>query len=251
MATSEHAKLLPALSAATVADIEGLNPDTAGFCRPECCSDELPADLAGSFGNLKLHVLVGTNVPPTQWDKHAHGIAGYGGVTQKMKGATDAKVTLYYSPDAEAAPQLVFQGGKGPDAGLGMVEYTGVPNGELPFDAKGAIAADRSDERFVFVCAHRVRDERCGYCGPVLVDLLRKALAARHPGVKVHVLPCSHVGGHVYAGNVLVYSKHGGRCFGLIKPEHVDVVADYTAQHTSTSAIPPELAARARGSMTA
>ena len=244
-----HASIAARLTEATLADIEGLNPESAGFCRPGCCDPDLPADLPSSFGPLDLHLMIGTPLPPTQWDKLATGISGYGGVNAKLKGEKNAKATLYYRPGGDVAapaPMLCF---RGTETGVTATEFTGVAEGELPFDAKGAVEVDRSEERFVFVCSHKVRDERCGYCGPVIVDLMRQAVAARYGDkAPIRIFPCSHVGGHAYAGNVLVYSKHGGRCFGCVTPENIDELVDYVAVHKDAK-VPKELRARLRGTM--
>jgi hypothetical protein len=84
----------------------------------------------------------------------------------------------------------------------------------------------------VFVCAHARRDKRCGVCGPALVDALRAEAAAAAaapassaPVPPVAVYPCSHVGGHAYAGNVLVFDRAAGvprgNWFGYVTPDDV------------------------------
>ena len=68
----------------------------------------------------------------------------------------------------------------------------------------------------VFVCTHASRDARCGVCGPALVDAFRAAVAADSAfRGRVEVSGCSHVGGHKYAGNVLVFAPRGGVFSGL------------------------------------
>ncbi len=42
---------------------------------------------------------------------------------------------------------------------------------------------------------------------------------------KIHVARCSHVGGHVHAGNVAVVSKDGGVMFGCVTPADVPLLA--------------------------
>ena len=70
--------------------------------------------------------------------------------------------------------------------------------------------------RHVFVCVHAARDERCGRCGPPLLMAVRDAVAAA--GLKdVTVRATSHVGGHKYAGNVLVYPE--GVWYGYVRPD--------------------------------
>jgi hypothetical protein len=239
-----HAAIVSRVSAAALADIEGLNPDTAGFCRPDCCGD-LPADLKGSFKDVKLHMFLGSAIPAAKWDRITATVPGAATLSAKVKADKGCTSTVYYTPTAdEAAPPLLsFR----PTAeAVEIMEYSGVPAGDLPQEAKGTIAVERPHDRYVFVCAHRERDDRCGYCGPILVDLMKARLAHKYKDAPVHVFPCSHVGGHVYAGNVIVYSRYGGRCFGRITPEQVDSLVDYIAIHKDAR-VPKQLQDFLRG----
>ncbi|KAK2078223.1 hypothetical protein QBZ16_004092 [Prototheca wickerhamii] len=56
------------------------------------------------------------------------------------------------------------------------------------------------------VCCHNKRDERCGVLGPQLAQWLAELLRRRGLGAgAASVLQISHIGGHKYAGNVIVY----------------------------------------------
>jgi (2Fe-2S) ferredoxin len=57
----------------------------------------------------------------------------------------------------------------------------------------------------IFVCVHGARDARCGECGPPLVEEFISGLEARGYADQVVVRRSSHVGGHKYAGNALIY----------------------------------------------
>ncbi|MFN2383857.1 MAG: sucrase/ferredoxin-like family protein [Gemmatimonadota bacterium] len=65
----------------------------------------------------------------------------------------------------------------------------------------------------VFVCIHGARDERCGKCGPPLLAAFRDAVGEAGD---VTVRATSHVGGHKYAANVLVYPA--GAWYGYATP---------------------------------
>lgn len=240
-----HASLVARVGAQVLKDIEGLNPDKNGFCRAECC-DPLPPKLAGSFEPLKGHVFLSTDAAPPSWSSKGDNIPGYSELTAKLKEQVDFKVTAFHRPGPDTV-NLFF---KYDDVLRTVVttEFSCVAPGELPWLSKGAVACDRTDEIFVFVCSHRVRDERCGYCGPVLVDLLRATLEKRlGKDAPVYVHPCSHVGGHVYAGNVLVYTKHGGVCFGCFCPSDVDTLV--AAIESKNAIVPEALVPKIRGSM--
>lgn len=70
----------------------------------------------------------------------------------------------------------------------------------------GAGLKDRMTGSHIFVCAHGSRDVRCGVCGPALIEKLNEEIELRGLKNQISVLACSHVGGHKYAGNVIIYS---------------------------------------------
>ena len=116
-------------------------------------------------------------------------------------------------------------------------------------------------ELIAFVCAHAQRDARCGERGPPLLREIRRwaaaqsssaaasAGAAGSPRIRVRAYPCSHIGGHEFAGNVLLFgwSKCSGASasaaaaaaaaapatpfvvndwFGLVSPSSVPTLLD-------------------------
>ncbi|KAH9607184.1 hypothetical protein KSS87_021250 [Heliosperma pusillum] len=58
---------------------------------------------------------------------------------------------------------------------------------------------------YIFVCCHGSRDRRCGVCGPPLVARFKDEVELHGLQGKVSISPCSHVGGHKYAGNVIIF----------------------------------------------
>ena len=58
----------------------------------------------------------------------------------------------------------------------------------------------------VYVCAHGSRDVRCGTCGPVLIKNFNEEIELRGLKDQISVTACSHMGGHKYAGNIIIYS---------------------------------------------
>ncbi|KAI3768797.1 hypothetical protein L2E82_19631 [Cichorium intybus] len=86
---------------------------------------------------------------------------------------------------------------------------------------------------YVFVCAHNSRDKRCGVCGPALIEKFNEEIEPRGLKDQVFVSACSHVGGHKYAGNLIIYSavedgKVSGHWYGYVTP---DDVAELLDQH--------------------
>ncbi|KAL5725962.1 hypothetical protein ACHQM5_009041 [Ranunculus cassubicifolius] len=84
---------------------------------------------------------------------------------------------------------------------------------------------------YVFVCSHGSRDRRCGVCGPALVSRFREEIDVRGLQGQVSVSPCSHIGGHKYAGNVIIFSRNAdkqvtGHWYGYVTPEDVPVLLE-------------------------
>lgn len=75
----------------------------------------------------------------------------------------------------------------------------------------------QDDETHVYVCTHGARDCRCGVAGTAVYQALKDEVrsheattikAGKDAPKKVKVYPISHVGGHAWAANALVY-PHG------------------------------------------
>ncbi|KAL4424972.1 hypothetical protein ABPG77_002857 [Micractinium sp. CCAP 211/92] len=73
----------------------------------------------------------------------------------------------------------------------------------------------------LFVCCHAARDARCGAAGPPLAAALQRLTRERGLAQHVQVFQTSHIGGHKYAGNVVVY--------GAMHPCDGDVFGGVTA----------------------
>ncbi|XP_010252804.1 PREDICTED: uncharacterized protein LOC104594278 [Nelumbo nucifera] len=85
---------------------------------------------------------------------------------------------------------------------------------------------------YVFVCCHGSRDRRCGVCGPALVTRFKEEIDARGLQGQVSVSPCSHIGGHKYAGNVIIFGpnmngKVMGHWYGYVTPDDVTVLLEH------------------------
>ncbi|KAL3619105.1 hypothetical protein CASFOL_036675 [Castilleja foliolosa] len=61
---------------------------------------------------------------------------------------------------------------------------------------------------YVFVCAHNNRDRRCGVCGPILIEKFKELIGSKDLQNQILVAACSHIGGHKYAGNVIIFSAN-------------------------------------------
>lgn len=60
----------------------------------------------------------------------------------------------------------------------------------------------------ILVCCHQARDNRCGRAGPQVIEEVEDQLASRGSAHStIAVLPTSHIGGHKFAGVLVVYPQ--------------------------------------------
>ncbi|KAF2710687.1 hypothetical protein K504DRAFT_480820 [Pleomassaria siparia CBS 279.74] len=85
----------------------------------------------------------------------------------------------------------------------------------------------------ILICGHGGRDERCGILGPLLQGEFKNALKGK--GIDAHVGTISHIGGHKFAGNVIIYLPPSwsqlsgtGLWYGRVGPEQVDGIIEET-----------------------
>ncbi|OLL22891.1 Actin patches distal protein 1 [Neolecta irregularis DAH-3] len=93
----------------------------------------------------------------------------------------------------------------------------------------------------VLICSHKKRDRRCGIAGPILQQEFRKYLREKNllrnwdedETDSVGVFLCSHIGGHKFAGNVVIYRRNEGECIwlGRVEPCHVPHIVSETIEH--------------------
>ncbi|CAG8030342.1 unnamed protein product [Penicillium salamii] len=90
----------------------------------------------------------------------------------------------------------------------------------------------------ILLCSHRRRDARCGITAPLIKRELERHLRplgldrdlddSRTGGVGIFFV--SHVGGHKFSANVLVYRKEDQQMIWLarVRPEHCEGIVKYT-----------------------
>ncbi|KAL1188406.1 hypothetical protein V5N11_027465 [Cardamine amara subsp. amara] len=84
---------------------------------------------------------------------------------------------------------------------------------------------------YVFVCCHGSRDRRCGVCGPSLVSRFREEIELCGLPGEVSVSPCSHIGGHKYTGDVIIYGLNinqrvTGHWYGCVTLEDIPLLLE-------------------------
>lgn len=66
----------------------------------------------------------------------------------------------------------------------------------------------------ILACIHASRDKRCGRAGPQVIEEVNKQLLNTGNPNNIAILGCSHLGGHEFAGIVIVYPE--GQWYGYI-----------------------------------
>lgn len=73
-------------------------------------------------------------------------------------------------------------------------------------------------KKLILVCIHGARDKRCGRAGPLVINKLQAELSRRCISENdIAVRGSSHIGGHKYAGTLIVYPS--GHWYGYITPK--------------------------------
>ncbi|KAJ3073696.1 hypothetical protein HDU98_000903 [Podochytrium sp. JEL0797] len=108
-----------------------------------------------------------------------------------------------------------------------------VSKGVVPSEFKAPSVAEIVDldkDAYVFVCVHKKRDKRCGITGPIIIEEINQVLSELGLSETVSCIGISHIGGHKFAGNVIIYSKKfpQGVWYGRVIPCHVENIIKQT-----------------------
>ncbi|CDZ98030.1 Ferredoxin [Phaffia rhodozyma] len=81
---------------------------------------------------------------------------------------------------------------------------------------------EEKEEIDIYICTHGSRDCRCGDVGGALVDALQVEIDRLDVSQRVNVWEVSHVGGHKYAANALIFPAH--QLLGNLRPSHAPLL---------------------------
>lgn len=174
----------------------------------------IPERLAGSAPSHRLYVFLNHDASPQTFPPKLMTAAQRALLLQinKEGGLSNLAWSPEHSGDAPAA--IAFS----PYGRLDLPEVN-VANiaGIVPTllaHAKGEVPVSKShlDKIWLYVCTHGARDCRCGDRGGAVVQALRDELKSRpaKDQARVQISEVGHVGGHVFAANLLCYTSHGG-----------------------------------------
>ncbi|XP_002966242.2 altered inheritance of mitochondria protein 32 [Selaginella moellendorffii] len=210
-------------------------PASTGFDRPEMYK----SPLAGSVSFYQRHLFV-CYKDALSWPSQVES-AELGGLPHALFAAFKARkndmpnkirLTVCEASDSTEGDIFVF-----PD----LVRYRGLRASDAESFVEEVVVNEQIwshgveeplSGSHVFICAHGARDARCGSCGPVLVDKFRDEIEARGLSGRVTVKACSHIGGHKFAGNVIIYAASGGggpvsgHWYGYVTPNDVSVLLE-------------------------
>ncbi|KAF8982200.1 hypothetical protein BGZ46_001625 [Entomortierella lignicola] len=87
----------------------------------------------------------------------------------------------------------------------------------------------------VMICSHRKRDKRCGVTAPILKKEFTRILRSKDIygdcAGDVEIWLISHIGGHKFAGNVIVHKSEGAAIwYGRVEPCHAQAIVDVTIE---------------------
>lgn len=95
---------------------------------------------------------------------------------------------------------------------------------DLPF-----IVSPTPWTRLVLVCVHMERDKRCGRAGPQIIESLTRQLEST-PDAGIAVFGSSHIGGHEFAGTLIVYPS--AVWYGQISKSNTDKLLENILANT-------------------
>jgi len=218
-------------------DIEDLDKKF-GFSRPEMCGC-ITGDHIGSLDiHLKVHVFVATRISFDQWKPDSSNVLPKGG-GKKEEGPKEKKENCFYAPDLPEGTVWVFEQNDLRNTAMSVLQF---PSLEA-FHAKTQGSPVTRYDYFVFVCCHTQKDDRCAYCGPILLKALTDVAASSGKASRVGIFAVNHIGGHKYAGNVLMYTRRRAMWYGYVCPKDVPLLMNgmlgEESSATATTAPPP------------
>ncbi|KAN0008534.1 hypothetical protein ACTFIU_009258 [Dictyostelium citrinum] len=220
-----------------VLDIEELIAK-CGFCRPEM-TDSNRESPNNSISTYHRHFFICTGIPSEEWPAKLYTatplLESFQQVMKKYESnprknqivnASDIPSANKDSLDVIIFPEMVKLVGLTPSTMEKVLLYfqdnDTIDLSTFPME----IQVEQLNGKFIFICTHKQKDQRCGYCGPILVDQLKDQIKERSLEKEIQVFGTSHVGGHKYAGNVLVFPP--GNWYGYVTPDDVTSIIDST-----------------------
>ncbi|KAL4810102.1 Sucrase/ferredoxin-like-domain-containing protein [Aspergillus unguis] len=236
-----------------------VDPKTDGpDCKKDCadCTLSFPSKVKVEnsipfYGHIKefhTHVLVATG--RTDWKEHVEKESG--SLMEAFHGASSKRGRMMVSasnlqpPEEEGKgttilllPSFTFIDGiNPPDVKEVISNYIDAPISQSQPPTSALKSRPCEHDYIILLCSHKRRDARCGITAPLIkrelerhlrpLGLQRDADDGRPGGAGIFFV--SHVGGHKFSANVLIYRRKEQQMIWLarVKPEHCEGVVKYT-----------------------
>jgi (2Fe-2S) ferredoxin len=210
--------------------------DACFSCDQECeIHPQIPAtmqkrieqtELYKSFKPYGFHVIVPSG-KSMEWADHVEEVPGpIQTIQSKTQEFKKRVMVTAYETEQENPGYFIFPQGiqvfPKPDQVDKIQDFLTETTKELEHDIV-------KNDAFVFICCHKKRDKKCGVAGPLLVQEFKKELELAGLSDKVPVFPISHIGGHKFAGTMIIYRKDArnvfvGDWYGRVKTCHVSTM---------------------------
>ncbi|EGC34571.1 hypothetical protein DICPUDRAFT_55714 [Dictyostelium purpureum] len=217
-----------------IIDIEEMNAK-CGFCRPEM-TDVNRKSPNNSIHTYSRHFFMCTGIPSEEWPSKLYTATPYleqfaavfknNGENPKSPfviNGTDIAPTQKDTLDIIIFPEMVKLVNITPEQMEQVLKYF-LDHDTIDSDFPSSVQLESIKGKYIFVCTHKQKDERCGYCGPILVDQLKEEIKNKGLENDIQVFGTSHVGGHKYAGNLLIFPP--GNWYGYVTPQDVSAMVD-------------------------
>jgi hypothetical protein len=221
------------IEATPAKDIELIGAESICDATEESCAT--CRSLADTVKRIDRHVIVSTS---GVWEKHVekHGgtfIYALNGAIEKLQSELGVKIKLKLTACERASSEdgftdvimyperILLQVPTATDTGVQALARVAL--GLDPASESGLRYEPVPYRKLVLVCTHMARDKRCGKAGPIIVKELRGLLGAQGVAESdVAVFPSSHIGGHEFAGTLIIYPE--SECFGYITKKKCELL---------------------------
>ncbi|KAF9320039.1 hypothetical protein BG003_007401 [Podila horticola] len=171
--------------------------------------------------------------------------------TEKLEGATTIKATKTVttftttttngvvssstaSSTSESSPTTVVASSKQQHA---RVQYEKINDTtrRVTVGSTTFVAHRWAPKAVIMICSHRKRDKRCGVTAAILGKEFKRILRSKDiygdGEGDVEIWMISHIGGHKFAGNVIVHKSEGMAVwYGRVDPCHCQAIVDVTIE---------------------
>ncbi|KAF9373671.1 hypothetical protein CPB97_000380 [Podila verticillata] len=153
-----------------------------------------------------------------------------GEVTEPVEGGDKLQVT---KQDGVSNPKAV---GPEDEPTLSTPPSPSTPNSKTVRAGTTTFVAHRwLPKAVIMICSHKKRDKRCGVTAPILGKEFKRILRSKDlygdAEGDVEIWMVSHIGGHKFAGNVIVHRSEGMAVwYGRVEPCHCQAIVDATIE---------------------